>query len=193
MKNTLDEEYEVRSVSFEPFTADDAGDAERLFHETVHAVNARDYSLPQLDAWAPCEETQRRKIIERLRRQEGVAARERGILVGFGTLCKDGVDMLYVHKDRQGRGIARRILLELERMAAERGRADIVVFASITARPFFGKMGYGLDCMNAAVRNGVVLANCRMSKPLASGSAERKIDGDGGSQSDRERAWLFAS
>lgn len=73
-------------------------------------------------------------------------------------------------------------------MAAERGGADIVVFASITARPFFGKMGYSLDCMNAAVRNGVVLANCRMSKSLAPGSAERKIDGDGGSQSDRERA-----
>lgn len=181
MKNTLDEEYEVRNVSFEPFAADDAEDAERLFHETVHAVNARDYSLPQLDAWAPCEETQRQKIIERLRWQESIAARECGILVGFETLCEDGVDMLYVHKDRQGQGIARRILLELERMAAERGGADIVVFASITARPFFGKMGYNLDCMNAAVRNGVILANCLMSRRLAPGSAMRKISGNSGS------------
>ena len=94
MKSTLDEEYEVGNVSFEPFTADDAGDAEWLFHETVHAINARDYSLSQLDAWAPREETQRQKIIEKLRQQEGVAARERGILIGFGPLCEDGVDML---------------------------------------------------------------------------------------------------
>ena len=103
MKSALDEEYGVRSVSFEPFAADNAGDAERLFHETAHAVNARDYSLPQLDARAPCEETRRRKIVGRLRRQEGVAARERGILVGFGTLSEDGVDMRTSTKtDRAG-------------------------------------------------------------------------------------------
>lgn len=165
----IDDEYEVGRISFEPFCADDAHDAERLFHETVHAVNARDYTASQLDAWAPREEAQRDMVVEKLRRQAGVAARECGILIGFGTLDECGIDMLYVHKDRQGQGIARRILLELERMSADRGLNDSVAYASATARPFFEKMGYKLDYENVAVRGGVPLTNYRMSKSISPG------------------------
>lgn len=164
----IDEEYDVGRISFEPFGADDAHDAERLFHETVHAVNAHDYTASQLDAWAPYETEQRNMVAEKLRHQSGVSVRECGILIGFGTLNEVGIDMLYVHKDRQGQGIARRILVDLERMAADRGLTDSVVYASITARPFFEKMGYKTDCENAAIRNGVALTNYRMSKRLTS-------------------------
>ena len=85
--------------------------------------------------------------------------------------------MLYVHKDRQGQGIARRILADLERMAADRGLADSVVYASITARPFFEKMGYKAECENVAIRNGVALTNYRMSKSLTLGIIGRKHGG----------------
>lgn len=90
--------------------------------------------------------------------------------MGFGSLDDKGdVDMLFVHKDRQGQGIGSTILEELEHMAVERGKEHVSLFSSITAKPFFEHVGYAVERENSAVRNGVPLANYLMSKPVAGG------------------------
>ena len=91
-----------------PLSMRDARAAAELFHETVHAVNARDYTSEQLDAWAPGGAGPAPRLAERLLRQGALGAWDGSALVGFGSLeGADLLDMLYVRRDYQGRGVAR--------------------------------------------------------------------------------------
>ncbi len=139
----------------------------RCFYDTVHTVNAGITPPGQLDAWAPRDERSLTQIAEKLARQRTIGVKECGILIGFGSLDDgDDIDMLFVHKDRQGQGIAKVILRELENLAAKRGKQLISTFASTTARPFFERMGYAKRCTNNVIRKGVSLVNHHMVKHL---------------------------
>ena len=61
----------------------------------------------------------------------------------------------------QGFGIGTKLLIQLEKYVPDR---DIFLYASITARPFFEKMGYETIAENHAVRNGITLKNYLMKK-----------------------------
>lgn len=77
-----------------------------LFYETVHSVNAKDYTIEQLDAWADGSldlEKWDKSFIENYT----LVAVEDNCIVGFGDIDRTGyLDMLFVHKDFQGQGIA---------------------------------------------------------------------------------------
>lgn len=154
-----------------PLFSHDTLKAAQLFYETIHAVNKFDYSSKQLEAWAPTVEPfhseSKQRIIDKLSNQYSVAAKECGLLIGFGSLDENhDVDMLYVHKDRQQQGIASRILSNLEQEARNHGKTEIATFASITARTFFTKQGYQVIRENTVIRNGVELKNYLMEKQL---------------------------
>lgn len=163
----IDNSYDIDEPEVKPLFGNALDTAARLFCDTVHAVNARDYTPEQLDAWAPRDAQCLVQIAEKLARQQTVGFKECGILVGFGSLDDMGnIDMLFVHKDRQGQGIAKAILHKLEHLAIKRGNRDISTFASVTARPFFEHMGYTVERENIVDRAGVSLVNFLMSKPL---------------------------
>lgn len=148
---------------------DDAQRAAQLFRDTVHAVCARDYTSAQLRAWAPGSDTHRNAVAAKLMAQHAVAARECGIMVGFGSLDAEGalaLDMLFVHKDRQGQGVGSLICDALEQAVAADGHKDIATFSSITARPFFERRGYRVVRENVVERDGERLVNYLMRKSL---------------------------
>lgn len=163
----IDDGYDVGTPEIGPLSRSDLDAAVALFYDTVHTVNARDYTPGQLDAWAPRDERSLAQIAEKLAKQQTIGVKECGILIGFGSLDdEDDIDMLFVHKDRQGQGIAKIILRELENLAAKRGKQLISTFASTTARPFFERMGYAKRCTNNVIRKGVSLVNHHMVKHL---------------------------
>lgn len=163
----IDGSYDVGEPEVGSLSGSDFDAAARLFCGTVHTVNARDYTPEQLDAWAPRDEQCLAQIAEKLSEQQTVGLKECGILIGFGSLDDEGdIDMLFVHKDRQGQGVAKAILCELERLALERGKQVVSTFASVTARLFFERMGYGVERENIVDRDGVSLVNYLMSKQL---------------------------
>ena len=149
----------------------DALKAAQLFHETIHAVNITDYLPEQVEAWSPAREPLHschlQDIVHKLSNQYAIAAKECGIMIGFGSLDENhDVDMLYVHKDRQHQGIASKLLQALEGKARAQGKTEIITFASITAQPFFKAHGYQTVRENIAERNGVLLKNYLMKKQL---------------------------
>ena len=85
-----------------PYGKEDCGQTARLFYETVHTVNARDYSPSQLAAWAPAPprpEAWHASFCGHY----ALVAEENGAVVGFGDIDGTGyLDRLYVHKDYQG-------------------------------------------------------------------------------------------
>ncbi len=143
------------------YRSSDLGEIAKLFYDTVHTVNAGDYTPEQLDAWAdgaPDLEEWGRTLSE----HAAFVAVEDGKILGFGDIDASGyLDRLYVHKDFQRRGIASALCNALEgAVEAER----IVTHASITARPFFEKRGYLVTRERRVIRHGVALTNYRMEK-----------------------------
>lgn len=138
----------------------DCKEMAELFYQTVHTVNAKDYTRPQLDAWATGQvdlEQWNRSFLAHL----SLVAVEDGAIVGFGDMASDGyLDRLYVHADHQGRGIATALCDRLEQAV----RGPITTHASITARPFFEKRGYAVIKEQTVERQGVALTNFVMIK-----------------------------
>lgn len=132
-----------------------------LFYDTVHTVNAADYTKEQLNAWAP-EDIDFEEWSRSLSAHYTIVAEGNGLITGFGDIDKTGyLDRLYVHKDYQGRGIGTAICSELERSVSV---TEIHVHVSVTAKAFFEKRGYIAVKKQQAVRRGVYLTNYVMIK-----------------------------
>jgi len=94
-----------------------------------------------------------------------------GVPVGFVDVARDGqIDMLYVHADHQGSGIASRLLRTVEVSAAKRGLLRLFTEASITARPFFERRGFRVIATQRVVRWAQEFVNYRMDKRLGEGA-----------------------
>lgn len=145
------------------YKSSDLNEMAKLFYETVHSVNIRDYTREQLNQWASGVidlEKWSESFLEHLT----YVAIENNIIVGFGDIDKSGyLDRLFVHKEFQGRGIATVICDKLEKST---GAERVIVHASITAKPFFEKRGYRIIRRQKVERKGVFLINYLMEKLL---------------------------
>ncbi|MGN8897770.1 GNAT family N-acetyltransferase [Flavonifractor sp. HCP28S3_F3] len=127
-----------------------------LFYDTVHTVNARDYTPEQLDAWADGQVDLAAWDASFLAHTTLVAEAE-GSIVGFADLADDGyLDRLYVHKDWQGRGVATALCDALPEAQ--------LTHASLTARPFFEQRGWRVVKEQQVERRGVLLTNFVMKR-----------------------------
>jgi len=139
----------------------DCGEIGRLFYETVHTVNAKDYTQEQLNAWAPPNTDFLEWGKLRLRHDVIVAVEDHSI-IGFGSMdiATGYLDLLYVQKDSIGKGVGTAICDELEKRSQVN---EITTYASITAKPFFEKRGYHVVRENEVERNGIILHNYFMT------------------------------
>ena len=145
----------------------DCTELARLFYDTVHTVNAKDYSREQLDAWATGE-VNLEAWNKSLQAHNTVVAEMDGQIVGFGDMYETGyLDRLYVHKDYQRRGVATAICDALEQNTKA---AEFTTHASITARPFFEKRGYTVVKVQQVERRGILLTNFVMKKVREDGN-----------------------
>lgn len=144
------------------YEPEDLGQITALFYDTVHAVNAADYAPEQLDAWADGAPDLDRWNGSLLAHHSLVAVEGGDLIVGFGDIDGTGyLDRLYVHKDRQGLGIATALCDRLERAV---DAPVITTHASITARPFFEGRGYRVLREQRVERHGVQMTNYVMEK-----------------------------
>lgn len=120
------------------YESTDCKELAELFYNTVHTINAKDYTKEQLDAWASGQ-VDLEKWDQSFQEHFTVVAVENGIIVGFGDVDTTGYfDRLYIHKNNQRKGIATAICDQLE----SKVQGKIVTHASVTAKPFFEKRGY---------------------------------------------------
>lgn len=144
-----------------PYRTQDCPLLAELFYQTVHTVNARDYTTPQLDAWADGQfdlVAWDRSLSE----HHTLVAERDGQIVGFADMADDGyLDRLYVHKDHQGQGIATSLCNALEQAVP----GPYTTHASLTARPFFEHRGYRVVREQQVERKGILLTNFVMQKP----------------------------
>ena len=148
-------------MTLRDYTKTDCAELAELFYDTVHTVNAKDYTQEQLDAWATGK-VNLEAWNESFQAHHTVVAEMDGKIVGFGDIDETGyLDRLYVHKDYQRRGVAAAICDALEQRTKA---AEFTTHASITARPFFEKRGYTVIREQQVERRGVLLTNFVMHK-----------------------------
>jgi putative acetyltransferase len=138
----------------------------RLFYNTVHSVNARDYNTEQLDNWAP-EAIDKKKWEERLSNNVCLVTFHKNKIVGFGELSEEGgIDTMFVHKNFQGKKIASRILEELTGYAQDHDFRTLTTEASITAKPFFERHGFKVVKVQKNYYDKMVFINYKMKKNI---------------------------
>lgn len=152
-----------RDVFLRPYQDGDCPALADLFTQTVHSVNASDYTPAQLDAWAPACGPDLAAWEETFRTHITLVAELEGRLAGFGDLdpAAGCLDRLYVSRDFQRRGVASALCDALEQAASHR---PITTHASITAQPFFQQRGYQVVQAQQVERRGIILQNFLMEK-----------------------------
>lgn len=159
-------------TALRPATESDLDALTALFADTITTVNAADYDEAQLAAWRAGAHD-REGWLRRLREQDFWVAESDhspggGQLIGFGSLTAAGyLDLLYVHRDFLRRGAARRLLGTLERRAAARQLPELTADVSLTARPFFERLGFELVREQRVWVRGVAFTNFKMKKRIS--------------------------
>lgn len=149
-------------ILIRPYQPEDCATLANLFYNTVHTINAADYSTEQLQVWATGTVDLSAWNAAFLAHITNIA--EIGTtIVGFADRTHSGyLDRLFVHHQYQRMGIATALCDALE--------ADfsgiITTQASITAKPFFEQRGYRVLCSQQVERQGVFLTNYRMEKRI---------------------------
>lgn len=153
----------MNRVAIREYDSTDCAYLAQLFYDTVHTVNAKDYTEEQLDAWADGK-TDMKAWDESLKRHIAFVAEYGGEIAGFGDIDDRGyLDRLFVHRDYQGKGIATALCDRLE-SAVKTGK--ITTHASITAKSFFEKRGYKVIREQQVERRGILLTNYVMEKDM---------------------------
>lgn len=156
----------THKLQIRPIRAADLRDLAKLFHETVRRVGRKDYAAPKLRAWSP---RVRPPAFwrQRLQGQESFAALIGRKLVGFASLAPEGsIDLLYVHRKRQRRGIGRALVERLATQARRRRLGRLTADASIGARPFFESLGFRQVRIGLRHLGGRPLRQYRMERRL---------------------------
>ncbi|MGN0518105.1 MAG: GNAT family N-acetyltransferase [Acutalibacteraceae bacterium] len=138
----------------------DCKELAELFYNTVHTINAKDYTKEQLDAWATGK-INLENWDQSFQEHYSIVAVDNSIIVGFGDMDKTGyLDRLFVHADYQRKGVATAICNRLEQAA----QGKVVTHSSITAKAFFEKRGYKIIEEQQVERQGILLKYFVMEK-----------------------------
>lgn len=149
------------------YQEDDQSTVLNLFIDAVHAINSKDYTQEQLDAWAPKDQSGEFDWGDRIHSGNGYVVMLSDQVVAFGTIDDRGfLDFLYVHPKHQRQKLATYLFTRMELEAEELGLAKIYTYSSITAKPFFEKMGFRVVRENSVEKDGVRIMNWYMEKQI---------------------------
>ncbi|MDB9323326.1 GNAT family N-acetyltransferase [Nodularia spumigena CS-591/04] len=141
----------------------------QLFYDTIHEVNIRDYTKPQVDAWTSVN-MDVEVWMSSLKSKLTYVAEEDKKMIGFGELETNGhIDRFYCHKDFQGQGVGTKILDQIELTAKSLENPKLFVEASITAKPFFESKKFLVVKKQEVERRGQKLITFVMEKLLFHG------------------------
>jgi len=128
---------------------EDLNELRQLYIDTVTNVNSKDYDENQIRAWIkpwfePDTTTRDgRTFADKIIEQYFIAAVINNVIAGFASLEDNGyLDFMYVHKDFQRHGVAKKLLTELENYAYEKNIKEMNAIVSKTALGFFEKHGW---------------------------------------------------
>lgn len=144
----------------------DLTDILQLFYDSIHTICVNDYTVEQLDAWAP-KNPDKYRWEASLNKNHTLVVEDNCQIVGFGDLGETGyLDRLYVREDYLHKGVATLILSQFEKYAKTKGIVFMNTAASITSKSFFEKRGFVVLNEQIVERRGVRMMRYLMEKKL---------------------------
>jgi putative acetyltransferase len=139
----------------------------KLFYETIQTVNIKDYTQEEVDDWSSWySDTDKWK--QKINEQFFIIAQLNNELVGFSSLSEDGyLDYMFVHKEHQRKGIAKKLYSKIEEKALEQKNHIIYSEVSITAKKFFESLGFEIEKLQTKKSKNKELTNFRMRKRIS--------------------------
>lgn len=170
MKNQ-DKKHEItkEKIQIRRYQDGDAKFISAIYYNTIHNINAADYTKEQIEAWAPRSSvddcTGWQKKAERIK---PYIALIQNLVVGFAECEPNGhIDCFYVHHKFQGHKVGSALMQAIETAASQIGLVRIYAEVSITAQPFFQKKGFSVVKKQTVAMRGVEMVNFIMEKHLA--------------------------
>lgn len=134
-----------------------------LFYDTVRQVNANDYNPRQIAAWAS-PDIDANDWGNRFHGRHAYVALANAEIVGFADMTSTGyLDRLFVSAARQRQGIATALVIQLLSVASRAAMEAVTADVSITAVPFFTRMGFSDPVEQSVECRGAWFTNYRMT------------------------------
>ena len=164
------------------FEIEDAPALFRVFHSAIHLIASRDYSVEQINAWAPSQiddDFWRQRMLE-IRPFVACIGDE---IVGYADLQDSGyIDHFFVSGHHPRRGIGSMLMDRIHERAKARGLTQLTSDVSRTAEPFYRRYGFVVVERKEPVVRGVVVPNALMRKDLLGHSPCRDREPSGQSR-----------
>ena len=123
-----------------PAQREDAEGISRVIVSALRKTNAKDY--PEAVIARVERNFSPAAVSDLLARRLVLVAVKESAVVGTASLDGDVVRTVFIDPGCQGRGIGRALMAEIERAAIEKGVAVLAVPSSVTAEPFYAKLGF---------------------------------------------------
>lgn len=141
----------------------------RVYFTAIHRVASRDYSIEQVEAWAPAD----LDVALWANRVQGIqpfVVEFDDEIVGYADVQSDGyIDHFFVSGTHPRQGIGTRLMARIHEEARSLGLTELTSNVSKTAEPFFAIHGFHVVERRFPVRRGVTLQNALMRKELRRG------------------------
>ncbi|MEH6547723.1 MAG: GNAT family N-acetyltransferase [Sneathiella sp.] len=137
-----------------------------IYHSAIHLVACRDYTVEQVNAWAPPDLDQMLWAKKISGINPFVVERD-DVIVGYADVQPSGyIDHFFVSGHYPRRGIGRALMTRLHQEAERLELTELTADVSRTAQPFFEKYGFSIIEQRKPELRGVVIPNALMHKVL---------------------------
>ena len=162
-----------KKIIIREFRTEDVQDLVKIYYNTIHKVNIRDYTQEQVNVWAPETCLEIKNWAEKFEKTRPFVAIIDNRIVGFVEFESDGhIDCFYCHHEWIGYGVGSALMNAIYEKARQQKIQRIYVAVSITARPFFEKQGFTVTQEQTVLVKGVGLTNFKMEKLLKLGDSK---------------------
>ena len=118
----------------------DAEGISQVILAALHSSNARDYPADVIARVA--SNFRPDAVLELLKRRVVLVAVQDRVIVATAALDTNVVRSVFVNPAAQGQGVGRLLMIEIELRAREAGVTTLSVPSSLTAEPFYTKLGF---------------------------------------------------
>ncbi|BBL58873.1 GNAT family N-acetyltransferase [Methylomonas koyamae] len=140
-----------------------------VHYSAIHQVASHDYSLEQIEAWAP-PDLDPALWERRIRDINPYVVELDGCVVAYADLQANGyIDHFFVSGAHPGRGLGSMLMTHILKEAQSLDLLELTSDVSRTAQGFYERFGFRVVEQRTPVRRGVAIPNALMRLELKSG------------------------
>jgi len=140
------EDAEDAKIIIRSFCEEDAQGLLEAHYSAVHEIASKDYSKEICNSWSPLVNKERINSFLNQDKSEviQIVAENQNKILGFAEYSPKNNQLwaCYVHSNYNGKGVAKRLINYIHKDAIKREVKFLEMDSSITAMPFYQKMGY---------------------------------------------------